>query len=230
LLAYSVLRSSGGFKWMLPFQSMIFITFGITFVFKFLVASEASRRLNDDHRSGALELLLVTPLSVRKIIAGQREALRRMFLAPILLIEFMLLGIWLMYNFLSPRVNDQGEIFVIIVGNMAVLVTDFVALSRVGMWMGLRSRYHHRAVIQTLTRILVVPWLLYFVLGIAGFFHLRSGVPLFTVWFGLGIVNDLIWGRLAELRLLAMFRKVASEGLARKAGRRADATMEYSNA
>jgi 4-amino-4-deoxy-L-arabinose transferase-like glycosyltransferase len=127
--------------------------------------------------SGALELLLVTPLSIKQILAGQRRALWRHFRVTlfIILLLFPVL-IWHM-NRQSPNDPVDGVIFV---GNMVVLLADFHALGWVGMWAGLRTR-HHRAVLVTLLQIMVVPWLLYFVLGVAGFFNSRSPVPLFVI-------------------------------------------------
>ncbi|MEO5804037.1 MAG: ABC transporter permease subunit, partial [Verrucomicrobiota bacterium] len=53
---------------------------------KIWVTSEACTRLVEDRRSGALELLLSTPLDVKEIIRGQHLALRRQFAAPFLLL------------------------------------------------------------------------------------------------------------------------------------------------
>src|SRR5205085_12159068 len=46
------------------------------------IASETGRHLAEDRQTGALELLLSTPLSVRQILAGQWQALLRQFLGP----------------------------------------------------------------------------------------------------------------------------------------------------
>ncbi len=46
------------------------------------VPAEAARRLVEDRQSGALELLLCTPVSVREIVKGQWLTLRRRYLTP----------------------------------------------------------------------------------------------------------------------------------------------------
>ena len=51
---------------------------------KLWVTSEAGRRLGEDRKLGALELLLSTPLKVKDILRGQFLALRRQFLWPLL--------------------------------------------------------------------------------------------------------------------------------------------------
>ena len=55
----------------------MFLAFVMHLLLKVFVATEASRRLNEDRRSGALELLLVSPLSISQIISAQTAALRQ---------------------------------------------------------------------------------------------------------------------------------------------------------
>src|SRR5207244_5842368 len=62
------------------------------FLFKALIAAQACRFFAESRRTGALELLLCTPLRNRDLISGQFAALRRLFLWPI--ITFLLLGFW----------------------------------------------------------------------------------------------------------------------------------------
>lgn len=57
------------------------------------VPAEAARRLVEDRQSGALELLLCTPVSVREIVQGQWLTLRRRYLAPWSLMTLLSLGL-----------------------------------------------------------------------------------------------------------------------------------------
>src|SRR5437879_5618392 len=66
-------------------NAAVFMAYGFHHALKWLIAFESSRRLSEDRHSGALELLLVTPVSVEDIIAGQKRALRELFQGPILL-------------------------------------------------------------------------------------------------------------------------------------------------
>lgn len=220
-------KSGPGFGWIICLWSLIFINFGLAVIFKFLVASEASRRFNDDRRSGALELLLVTPLSEKKMINGQLVALTNQFLVPIVLIEALFFGLWMLYG--SSKLRDNGEFVTVMIGNMVCLATDFMALKWVGMWTGLRCRYHHRAVALTLLQILVLPWLLFFLLGVLGFFGARTGVTLFLTWYCLCIVNDLLWASLARQGLRREFRELAAGGIASRRNPWAIAKVEYSD-
>jgi ABC-type transport system involved in cytochrome c biogenesis permease component len=210
------------------FEFLIYFTFGLGLAFKCLVAAEASRRLNDDRKSGALELLLVTPLTEQKIVDGQRRALRNQFLAPILLLELLLaIVLWLIYGTRLTGLGDESLFMVVILGNMTVLLTDFAALGWVGMWTGLRARNHPRAILGTLLRILILPWLLYFILGVAGFFQGNSPVPFFLIWFGLGLVNDLLWIGLARKRLRGQFRLLATGAVVKARKLAYETTADY---
>ena len=53
---------------------------------KLWVANEAPRQLLDDRRTGAMELLLSTPLVPPEILEGLWRALRRQFLGPVILV------------------------------------------------------------------------------------------------------------------------------------------------
>src|SRR6185436_11763696 len=52
------------------FATCIFIAYGMHLFLKTLITVEASRRMSEDRQSGALELLLVTPLPVSVILTG----------------------------------------------------------------------------------------------------------------------------------------------------------------
>ncbi|MGH7973773.1 MAG: hypothetical protein ACREIC_34080, partial [Limisphaerales bacterium] len=56
-----------------------FLSYALHQFFKYAVALDATRRLSEDRRSGALELLLVSPVPEEDLIAGQERGLRRRF-------------------------------------------------------------------------------------------------------------------------------------------------------
>jgi ABC-type transport system involved in cytochrome c biogenesis permease component len=192
------------------FEFTLFTTFAFSILFKFLVAAEATRRLCDDRQSGALELLLVTPLTERRMIAGQRRALWRHFWPPFLLVALLFLGLlWLMYGPVSTPYRDP--VFgIMVAGNLAVLLTDFHALGWVGAWLGLRARTHPRAILGTLARVLFIPWLVYFLMGFSGSFELFGEKGFFVVWFLFGVFNDLFWAFRARRGLRKHFRTSAA--------------------
>ncbi len=183
---------------------------------KFWVASEACQRFGPDHRSGALELLLSTPLTVTEILRGQVLALKRQFMWPGLAvlgldIIFMLAG--------ARRLSSAGDNFwVWFCGvEMSLLVVDIFALSWVGMWIGLTARRANRAAGATVVRVLVLPcgaWAgLIFILSFTPFWHrLEDKWQFFLgLWFALGLIIDLYFGVRSRLRLMRDLRTVATQ-------------------
>lgn len=210
------LKSSGSAlmtQWM-AIQYMDYTTLGLGLVLKCLMAMEASRRLNDDRRSGALELLLVTPLSVNDILAGQKRALRRQFALPMLFLMLLFEGLVMATYVFVSNMNDplSGEAYA---GNVLVLMTDFYAMGWAGMWAGLRGKNHHRAVLITLARILVLPWLGFLLLALGGALDgpVEKVQLALGLWFIAGMVNDLFWARWARNKLLKQFRPCAASVL-----------------
>ncbi len=219
--------AGGGIAKMNATEIAMFITIGFGLCFKCMVAMEASRRLNEDRQSGALELLLVTPLSEKEIVAGQRQALNGIFLMPLFVVLALYACVmWWSCSSKSP-VHDQGVTAIIMFGNMVVLFTDFFALGWVGMLNGLIARQHHRAVLVSLVQILVLPWLLYVVMGVCGGFNSSIGaIAFFIMWYLMGVLNDLIWARWARNKLRREFRLRAAGAVIGKRSLRVGAELE----
>ncbi len=196
-------------------QVMFTINCGMNLVMKFIIAGEASRRLNDDRQSGALELLLVTPTSVPAIISGQRRALLRQFGLPLGLCLAFLAATWVGYaKHKPPGLVDGGIFDTMMIGNMIVLVSDFLALCWVGMWDGLRARQHHRAMLRSIVKVLFVPWMMFILLQ-SLFVGSRGGPGtaqfMFTIWYSLAVANNLFWMFRARRGLLRYFRPLVAE-------------------
>jgi hypothetical protein len=187
-------------------------------LFKILVTLETTRRFSEDRRSGALELLLVTPLTEREILDGQRLALRRHFKYPqrALLIANLILFLFvrLFPDPLSMGGHD-GAIFTLqFLAGALVLYLDTWAICWTGMCMALRSNTHYRAAAATLGRILAPPWL-----GLLLMFFFATAVGksgdlifgLFGLWFVLGMALDLAIGFSAQKKLAMGFRPLACQ-------------------
>jgi ABC-type Na+ efflux pump permease subunit len=125
------------------------------------VASEACHLFAGARDSGAMELLLCTPLSPHHIVEGHILGLRRLFYRPVavlLAIEGMILA---------------GQVFVMGVGKTPVVgcaavaaiiglcllgaVLDLAAVARYGMWQGLANRKPAKALTKTVVHVLVLP-------------------------------------------------------------------------
>jgi ABC-type transport system involved in multi-copper enzyme maturation permease subunit len=193
----------------------LFVAYGLHLSVKVLLAVEASRRMNQDRRSGAWELLLVTPLSVKSILAGQRKALwlhfRGVFLALFSVNMLMLMAALIFHKHLGMSSDDQWMFADMFAGGIAVLLMDFYALGWVGMWGGLKAKQHHNAVVRTLGQVMLPPLVLVFLLfAIQPNFRSIAGPMIaMALWFGMGMALDMASGMIARRRLLAEFRAAA---------------------
>jgi len=200
----------------------VLIGVGLHSMFKIWIATEAPRQLAADRRSGALELILSTRLSVRQIIEGQHLTLLRQFGWPTLVvlasdILCLLAGL---DEVASSR--DQPLWILMWLGGMVVFLADLVTLGWLGLWLGLTVRRQGYASVAALGRICLLPWAVFGAL-LAGttllheFWNVRivegqlTEFTLFGVWLGLSLVNDGLHLRWAKQRLETSFRRVAAD-------------------
>ena len=136
------------------------------FFLKMLLAAQACAFFAEARRTGALELLLCTPLANRDIIRGQWLALRRLFLWPLLI--FLLLGLVPFgFSLVSALINSDKQFFDTLfqagAGGAMVcwfalgLVADVLAVAWVGMWLSLRLKKPALAAPLTILFVLVLP-------------------------------------------------------------------------
>jgi ABC-type Na+ efflux pump permease subunit len=186
-------------------------------LFKGWVAIEASKRLSSDRRSGALELLLSTPLSVQEILRGQWLALRRQF-GPAIALVVLVDALFLIAG-LHDVHGEQGEWIFVWVAGISVFLLDLVALALVSMWLSLSSRKSGQAGISALVLVCVLPWFFFStistfifileeVLGLRMFPNLSENF--FTgMWWLLSVGTDVVLISWAYRRLTRDFRAVA---------------------
>jgi len=203
------------------FDPVTGITLALIFncTLKAWIALEAGQQLAEDQKAGALELLLPTPLTERDILRGQFLALRRQFLKPLLVI--IAVELILMTADLRHSANRKPELYLWLAG-ITMLVADVLTLPVVAMRIALTAKNPARAVLSAVSRVLVLPWIL-FGLG-AGIANLWAGLfPPFNqaydfpgratylgLWFGAGIAVDLVFGLSAWRQLLGHFRELAT--------------------
>lgn len=178
-------------------------------ILKIWLAVEAAHRFNHDRHSGALELLLSTPLDVAEIIRGQLQALKRQFLWP----AVTLLGLLFLFV-LSEKA--KGGLVSWWLGSMAFLVADLVSIAYVGMWLGLQRRYATRAAGITLARIIVLPFV-----ALVAFLTLMAVTSrtfgwsrledlLLITWLLTGLAADVFFGLRARNQLHEELRDLAA--------------------
>ena len=182
------------------FVCCLFISYGLHQVVKTMAAVEATRRLNEERRCGALELLLVTPLPEAYILRGLALSFRRK-LAPLrgLVIFTNIAMAFVVLNWGSAMGMDGAviEIFLMLfLGGTLMVYLDFKAMGEVGMWMSLRSVRHRTAAFATICRVMAVNWVAAFLLTflLISSRGLSEGAvaTIFAAWFVLGVVNDAI--------------------------------------
>jgi hypothetical protein len=196
--------------WLEP--STLFATaFILHLMLKLWLAQQACRHFPEERRSGALELLLSTTLSVEEILSGHRRGLWRQYAGP-LAVVLLVDG-----AFILTRLNQRGdgeEIIAFLVG-MVALVADSFAIIWVGLWLGLNMPQTNRAVGGVVGRLLVLPWVAFFavVTLLEGVSAWRWGVSdevLLLFWLGITLVTDYAFGHRARRKLRAEFRAVAT--------------------
>ena len=180
---------------------------------KLWITLEAGQRLAEDKKAGAMELLLTTPLEMRDIFRGQVMALRRQFLGPlvVVVISEIILG-WNTGKYSSDKPN--GWVWV---AGIFMLILDIVALSLVSMSLALTAKGPTQALLGTVFRILVIPWLVFFgVMAGMSFWNLlwANQIPspstnfLTGLWFFPSLAVDGWFGWLAWRKWQRTFRPV----------------------
>ncbi len=172
----------GGFEAFLV--GWIFFTGGTHALLLVQIAALASHRLAEDRGSGALELILSTPLTVGRILRGHALAMLRhtggMMLA-VLFIHFILLWAVLTMIGLEDRPSAKaGEllqtiwrvfwhqskeldwhvpfIFSIPLAALVLFVAHWITLGAVAAWIGLRVKHARNAPWIALPLVLLPPW------------------------------------------------------------------------
>jgi ABC-type transport system involved in cytochrome c biogenesis permease component len=197
-------------RYWLDEPTFIFTGLTLNTVLKWWVAGEAGGRFSTDRNSGALELVLATPLRVGQIVGGQLTALVRQFALPLLVV----VGVEIL--FLRAR-RPESEWIVLWTVGIVMLVADLVTLSWLGMWLGLNSRHHSRAMGAALGLVCVLPWLLLAMFatfyGLAGLHrHWRwEFIGFALLWLAIGLVIDLALLLVAWTLLRERFRSVVTE-------------------
>jgi MFS family permease len=188
-----------------------------------LLGLAASRRIADLRRSGALELLLCTPLSGASLTRAEWDVLWHAMRWPLAVLGLLLaLPTALLYMPGSWSPSNVATVFLVtqLIGIAKTILTA-IATVWLGLWFGLRARTPALAVGRTVIWIVLVPFVATSVFSLlhAWFDAVvprASGAP--WAWYGLYLLSSalgaiyavalILWAR---RRLSTRFRALASE-------------------
>ncbi len=192
---------------------------------KVWVANEAPRQFVDDRGSGAMELLLSTPLSVPEILHGRFVALRRQFAGPIITV-LVVDALFLLGSMMKDMGNhDDLNAWVLLwLLRMFFLGFDSFTLAWLGLWTGMASS-GSRPGSGAVTRVLVLPSVICLVLltlMVLPWLHLAgdnfSMLLGLSAWALIGAGTNVFWLMRVRGRLPAQFRDLATQRTGKKRG------------
>ena len=179
------------------------------------IVTESAQRLCEERHSGALELLLTTPLDERGIFAGQMMGLRRIFLWP----AVVLIGVDLWW--MSRTLGEEGSVSRAIPSavSAAVFLRALSASRWIATYLALEGWTVNAVVGGALGIGFIVPNAILSMLT----YLLPTGVPFLGMDMARVVVPVvmLVWiesaGRFARNRVSSGFREMASRPLRRAA-------------
>jgi ABC-type transport system involved in cytochrome c biogenesis permease component len=181
-------------------------------VFKLWIAIEAGQRLAEEQKMGTLELLLSTPLSEEEIVRGQLVALRRQFLKPVI----VCIGVQIVFIIFISRftVENVSHVRGFGIAGLVLLLADVAALIWVSLSAALTSKSPNHASISTISRVMILPWVIYGAIAALANLVTSGGPPpdwqfFLQLWLWLGIATDLAFGVPAWWRVRTQFRELA---------------------
>lgn len=182
-------------------------------VIKVFVASEAVRTYMEDHRHGALELILCTPLSVSEIIRGQWLNLVRYFRGPVAVLLAVDGCLLLAGQSLGDYAASNPSVVAWFVALMVFFVVDCAVIGVVGLWQGLSGRNSRQALTAAMVRILVLPWILYGLANLVASLFLRTDIPerlQLPVWIAISLTVNVLFAWQAWEQLHRNLRAIAA--------------------
>jgi hypothetical protein len=188
------------------------------------LAFSATHRLAEDKRSGALELLLATPVSVREIVRGRLLALWRQFgwvFACVNMLAVLMFAGMVYWEYERRRTWGWGP------GNFSIMVVLPLAevvmfllytgtIAMAGQWFAMVCRNALVATVATLVAVVGLHWGGFLALFFPLVWLDRNTSFNFTewhglgLWFFLGLANCAFWWFACRQRLLTQFRRVAA--------------------
>ncbi len=133
----------------------------VHFFLKIWVASEAASAIAEDRRTGALELVVTTPLGAHGIVHGIFKASLLQFWKPVLLL--VVVEVLLVCTIVAPeRDQDMSLLRFQYLAAIGMLLVDMVSIGWVAIWHALKTGSSHKAIGRSVVWMLALPWVIYF--------------------------------------------------------------------
>jgi len=183
--------------------------YGLHLLTRVQLALAATRHLNEGRRSGALELVLTTPVQEVEVVRAHHQSLKRAFRRPLLLLLGMN-GLLELAVFLFPRHLHMGggawAIFSsFFIGGAVITMADFVTLRWLGLRESLRSPTQLKAAGRALGLLVGAAWP-----GFGVAFLIASGLRgdgSAAIVFGCWVAGCIAWDGLLCLRCRRWLRR-----------------------
>ena len=130
---------------------LIFGTLGAHWLYKFLVTAETCRQLNHDKRTGALEILLTTPVAAAEVVRAHIVATRKRWLPAGVALATMN-TIWMLEE---SFMRDLGVLLPV---SIALIVFDSYALSWRAVLNAVRGDRYGPTVFRTFLQVMGAPF------------------------------------------------------------------------
>lgn len=192
-------------------------------VLKFWTASQSGIQVCRDRISGALELILSTPLSETEVVKGLHLSLFRLLRGP--LITILCLDVVMILDAaINPNQPMSGEDLKawILTGcaGIVVLLADLYTLAWVGIWTGLKAPRTNQAAGMAVGRVLMLPWGLFYIL-VSSYLLISRKLGFqssdleflgsLLIWTAISIVLDLFLISSSKKTILQQMRTKAAE-------------------
>jgi ABC-type transport system involved in multi-copper enzyme maturation permease subunit len=164
------------------------------------IALHACHALATSRNSGALEILLSTPLSDKEIVQGHWLALKRLFYRPVMtlaMVELVLLSAFMLRH--SIEGAEFLECLLLFAFFGLLLFTgflDMLAVGRFGLWMGLKWNKPGQALTRTILYVLAIPMVF---------------ACCYFLWPLVGPIKNLVFLNYGNDQLRRNFRQTASQ-------------------
>jgi len=178
-------------RWQQGFIAALFATFFLHLISRLQLSWASIRWLQEDRRTGALELLLTTPITESEVVEAHHDSLRRaqrrilyILLGMNVILQVTVVCFWEHLH----MDNDAGHMFTIFfVGGALVTLADFVTVRWLGLREGLRQPTPSKAASRVFVSLYAVAWaiLVLMVVVISNGMQKDAAMTMFKFWYGI---------------------------------------------